>query len=223
MPAMDKKTDQDTRKAIIEASMSLFARRGYHGTSVAQIAEATGLTKGALYWYFKGKEDLFLKVLDCIRENWQETIMNRVEAADGVAEKLSELFDATSEMVASNKNPYSMHLFLVSAGAQPEMREFEDAIRSAYAGYVRTLADTLRKGQEDGEIRRDVAAESAAVGIIGCLEGIVLQARLYPPTTVAAAVAEMKHYFVRSLGTATKRPARKAKPTPAPADQLDLF
>lgn len=223
MPAMNKKTDQDTRKAIIEASMSLFARRGYHGTSVAQIAEATGLTKGALYWYFKGKEDLFLKVLDRIRENWQETIMSRVEAADGVVEKLSELFDATSEMVASNKNPYSMHLFLVSAGAQPEMCEFEDAIRGAYGGYVRTLADTLRKGQEDGEIRRDVAAESAAVGIIGCLEGIVLQARLYPPTTVAAAVAEMKHYFVRSLGTAPKRPARKAKPASATADQLDLF
>lgn len=220
---MNKKTDQDTRRAIIEASMSLFARRGYHGTSVAQIAEATGLTKGALYWYFRGKEDLFLNVLDCIRVNWQQTIMNRVEAADGVVEKLTELFDATSEMVASNTNPYSMHLFLVSAGAQPEMREFEDAIRDAYAGYLTMLAGTLRKGQEDGEIRKDVAAESAAVGIIGCLEGIVLQARLYPPTTIAAAVAEMKHHFIRSLGAAPKRPVRKPKPAPATADQLDLF
>jgi AcrR family transcriptional regulator len=47
---MNEKNDLDTRKSIIEASMRLFARRGYHGTSVAQIAEATGLTKGALYW-----------------------------------------------------------------------------------------------------------------------------------------------------------------------------
>jgi AcrR family transcriptional regulator len=223
MPTMTRKTDQDTRKTIVEASMKLFAQRGYHGTSVAQIAEATGLTKGALYWYFKGKEDLFLNVLDCIKKTWQETIMNRVEASDGVIGKLSELFDATSEMVASSTNPYSLHLFLVSAGAQPEMREFEDAIKDAYAGYVKTLADTLRQGQEDGEIRRDVAAESAAVGIIGCLEGIVLQARLYPPATVAAAVAEMKHHFLRSLHTAPKRPSGKAKPAPATADQLDLF
>jgi AcrR family transcriptional regulator len=220
---MDKKTDQDTRKAIVEASMSLFARRGYHGTSVAQIAEATGLTKGALYWYFKGKEDLFLTVLDCIKENWQNTIMSRVEASTGVVEKLGVLFDATSEMVASSSNPYSMHLFLVSAGAQPEMREFEDAIKEAYAGYVKILADTLKKGQEEGEIRRDVAAESAAVGIIGCLEGIVLQARLYSPPTIAAAVAEMKQYFVNSLTTAPKRPARREKPVPATAAQMDLF
>ena len=225
MPNMNKKTDQDTRQAIVDASMSLFARRGYHGTSVAQIAEATGLTKGALYWYFKGKEDLFLTVLERIKENWHNTIMSRVEASDGVIEKLSELFDATSEMVASNNNPYSMHLFLASAGAQPEMQEFEDAIKAAYAGYVKILADTLRKGQEDGEIRRDVAAESAALGIIGCLEGIVLQARLYPPATAAAALAEMKHYFIDSLHIAPKRPVRKAKPvpTPATADQLDLF
>jgi hypothetical protein len=90
---------------------------------------------------------------------------------------------------------------------------------------VKILADTLRKGQEEGEIRRDVAAESAALGIIGCLEGIVLQARLYPPATAAAALAEMKHYFINSLHVAPKRPARKAKaaPAPSPADQLDLF
>ena len=220
---MTKNVDQDTKRAIVEASMKLFARRGYHGTSIAQIAEATGLTKGALYWYFKGKEDLFLTVLDCIKENWQKTIMDRVEASDGVIEKLEQLFDATSEMVAAGENPHSMHLFLVSAGAQPEMREFEDAIRAAYSGYVKTLADTIRTGQEDGEIRRDIDSESAAVGLIGCLEGIVLQARLHPPATVAAAVAEMKHHFVRSLQTSPKRAPRKAVRTPAGSDQLSLF
>lgn len=221
---MDKKNDQDTRKAIVEASMRLFARRGYHGASVAQIAEATGLTKGALYWYFKGKEDLFLTVLDCIKENWRNAVMSRVEASRGVIEKLGELFDATSEMLGSDENPHSMHLFLVVAGAQPEMPEFEDAIKSAYAEHVKFIADTIRSGQEEGEIRRDIDAESAALGIIGCLEGIMLQAKLHPPAAVAAAIAEMKHHLVRSLSVASlkrlsKRPARAT----AGADQMKLF
>jgi len=192
---------------------------------VAQIAEATGLTKGALYWYFKGKEDLFLTVLDCIKDDWQKTIMSRVEASQGVTEKLEQLFDATSEMVAASENPYSMHLFLVAAGAQPEMREFEDAIKTAYAGYVKTLADTIRQGQEDGEVKRDVDAESAAVGIIGCLEGIVLQSRLHSPATIAAAIAEMKRHFIRSLcATTAMRTPKKEKEIPTPtADQLNLF
>ncbi|RJP75278.1 MAG: TetR/AcrR family transcriptional regulator [Candidatus Abyssobacteria bacterium SURF_17] len=220
---MDNKTEQDTRKEIIEASMRLFSRRGYHGTSVAQIAEATGLTKGALYWYFKGKEDLFLTVLEHIRDHWQKTIMSRVEACQGVIEKLEQLFEATSEMVAAAENPYSMHLFLVSAGAQPEMREFEDAIKAAYAGYVKTLAETIRAGQEDGEIRKDIDAQSIAVGIIGCLEGIVLQARLHAPAAVAAAIGEMKRQFIRSLSSSVVRASKKEKPAPLTADQLNLF
>lgn len=220
---MNKKADADTKKAIVEASMDLFARRGYHGTSIAQIAEATGLTKGALYWYFKGKEDLFLSVLDSIRENWQQAVMARVEASQGTLRKLEQLFDATAEMVAAGTNPPSMHLFLVSAGAQTEMQEFEEAIRSAYAGYVKALANTLKTGQEEGEIRRDVDVESVSVGIIGCLEGIVLQTRLHSPATVAAAIAEMKHQFVGSLSVVRGRPSRKEKTPPLSADQLSLF
>ena len=65
---MNEKNNQDTRKAIIEASMRLFAQRGYHGTSVAQIAEATNLTKGALYWYFDSKDAIIISILDQVFE-----------------------------------------------------------------------------------------------------------------------------------------------------------
>jgi AcrR family transcriptional regulator len=191
---------------------------------VAQIAEATGLTKGALYWYFKGKEDLFLTVLDRIRTHWRDEIISRVEASDGVRDKLEQLFDATSEMVASAENPYSMHLFLVAAGAQPEMTDFEEAIKSAYAEYVKLISETIRTGQEEGEIRRDIDAESAALGIIGCLEGIVLQARLHPPATVATSVAEMKRHFIRSLLSSTpKKTPKKVAREPAGSDQMKLL
>jgi hypothetical protein len=117
-----------------------------------------------------------------------------------------------------------MHLFLVSAGAQPEMAAFEDALKSAYADYVKLVADTIRNGQQEGEILRDIDAESAALGIIGCLEGMVLQARLHPPATVAAAIAEMKRRFALSLNSAApKRPRAKAPRIPAGADQMKLF
>jgi AcrR family transcriptional regulator len=236
---MEKKNDKKTRKEIVDASMKLFARRGYHGTSISHIAEATGLTKGALYWYFKGKEDLFLTVLERIKENWRKTVLSRIEEPDAVLEKLEGLFDSTSEMVASNDNPYSMHLFLVAAGAQPEMPEFEHAIKSAYSEHVKIIADTIRTGQEDGEIRRDIDAESAAMGIIGSLDGIVLQARLHPPAIVATAISEMKEHLVRSLGVASqetaspnggdtakktsRKKARKPAPSSLPADQMNLF
>jgi AcrR family transcriptional regulator len=165
-----------------------------------------------------------LTVLDRIRTHWRDEIISRVEASEGVIGKLEQLFDATSEMVASTENPYSMHLFLVAAGAQPEMTDFEDAIRSAYAEYVKLISDTIRNGQEEGEIKRDIDAESAALGIIGCLEGIVLQARLHPPATVATSVAEMKRHFIGSLLSGVPKRARKTAPREkAGSDQMKLF
>lgn len=53
-----------TRDALLEAAGRAFARRGYHGASVEEIAADAGLTKGALYYNFAGKEDLFLALLD---------------------------------------------------------------------------------------------------------------------------------------------------------------
>ena len=54
----------ETRARLIEAAGVVFARRGFHGASVEQIAAEAGLTTGALYWHFKSKEELFLALAD---------------------------------------------------------------------------------------------------------------------------------------------------------------
>ena len=51
--------------------MDLFAAYGYRGTSLARIARAAGVTKGALYWHFAGKEEFFLAVTDKVLREWR--------------------------------------------------------------------------------------------------------------------------------------------------------
>jgi AcrR family transcriptional regulator len=53
-----------TRQELLEAATVVFARNGYHATSVDQVAEAAGYTKGAVYSNFRSKEELFLELLD---------------------------------------------------------------------------------------------------------------------------------------------------------------
>lgn len=55
---------QRTRDDLLEAATQVFAERGYHGTSVEEVAEAAGYTKGAVYSNFSSKEELFLALLD---------------------------------------------------------------------------------------------------------------------------------------------------------------
>ena len=55
---------EETASKIFHQAMRLFLAKGYHGTSVDDITRAAGITKGALYWYFKSKEDLLNKIIE---------------------------------------------------------------------------------------------------------------------------------------------------------------
>jgi AcrR family transcriptional regulator len=52
------------REALLEAAVEVFARRGYRDSSVDEIAERAGYSKGAVYWHFSGKDDLFFALLE---------------------------------------------------------------------------------------------------------------------------------------------------------------
>ena len=60
MPKTQKQLQSEqTRQRIIEAAAQLFVRKGFYGTSIADLAQATGLTKGALYHHFENKDAIF--------------------------------------------------------------------------------------------------------------------------------------------------------------------
>lgn len=68
-----------TRRDLLDAAARVFAERGYHTTSVDQVAEAAGFTKGAVYSNFTSKEELFLELLD-----------RQIDQAVGVLEQVLE-------------------------------------------------------------------------------------------------------------------------------------
>src|SRR3954471_23906747 len=66
---------RDGREALLQAALEVFAERGYTGASVDQIAERAGYSKGALYWHFPSKDDVFFALLEeRIDRPWRQTI-----------------------------------------------------------------------------------------------------------------------------------------------------
>ena len=66
---------------LIDAAMDLFASYGYRGTSLARIARAAGVTKGALYWHFADKEEFFIAVVAKVLGEWDLHI-RKIRARD---------------------------------------------------------------------------------------------------------------------------------------------
>ena len=95
--------------------MDLFASYGYRGTSLARIARAAGVTKGALYWHFADKEEFFLAVVAKVLGEWERRIREGGQAANA-AEFRAEFLKMFDTMAALNeKNPWVTRLLLIIA------------------------------------------------------------------------------------------------------------
>lgn len=89
-------TDEDKarkRREILDAAKAVFAERGYHATTVAEVARAAGLSYGLIYWYFESKDALF----DALMEHEERQLRRAIEAAlddVGRQDRLASLRDA---------------------------------------------------------------------------------------------------------------------------------
>ena len=79
---MQSSEGRDLHQEILESARQLFIEQGYHGLAMRQIAEAVGVTKAALYYHFKDKEELFLAVLDEYMEE-NSRLIDRIRSEGG--------------------------------------------------------------------------------------------------------------------------------------------
>jgi AcrR family transcriptional regulator len=116
---------EETRAELVEAAARVFARRGFHGASLEQIAREAGYSTGAIYWHFEGKDDLFLAVYEDytatrVRE-WSEVN----ERAEGDLPRRARAY-ADQWTARLRRDPEFLVLsleFLVHAWRDPMLRE----------------------------------------------------------------------------------------------------
>lgn len=95
------KSTRNTKQEIVNASLELFASKGYGGTSMNDIISAVGISKGSVYWHFKSKEEIFMQVITESYAEWINLVNTELAAIDGPIDKLrkyGELFIATIDM-----------------------------------------------------------------------------------------------------------------------------
>jgi AcrR family transcriptional regulator len=144
------KSDASTRK-VLKAALSLFSRQGFRATTMRQIARRSGLSVGALYHHFGGKEEIFGQLID---QYWQvlldpELPLNRIFSAVRFPEDLEEMAAAIEDVVAAN----SAHILLIYI----DVIEFKGKhIKTFYQQmadrFAATYAERLAARQEAGEL-----------------------------------------------------------------------
>lgn len=166
-----------TRQLLLETSLDLFARSGYDSTSVDAICRKAGMSKGAFYHHFTGKQELFLALfeqwlhgidaeLDAIRAG----APNAAAALRAMADTLRAVFD-----VARGRLPMFLEFWMQ---ARHNRRVWKATIEP-YRRYQAYLADLVRQGTRDGSLRR-VNPENASRMLVSTAVGWLIQSVLDP-------------------------------------------
>ena len=154
-----------TQQAILRAAMAEFADKGLGGARIDAIAERAGINKRLIYYYFEGKDRLFLTVLeqtyDDIRSAEQAL---HLEAQDPV--------QAMRELVAFTWNHYVRHpefLHLLNSENLHRARHLKQSsrIREMNSPLIQTLGEVLERGRRDGVFRGGIDPVQLYISIAG--------------------------------------------------------
>jgi AcrR family transcriptional regulator len=196
----------NTRDRLLAAARRVFARSGFHGASVEEIASEAGFSTGALYSNFDGKEDLFLVLMEREIDEHAREIADAVSARSSVSERARG--GAQQWMTMIEREPEVLLLFMEfwaygvrDAGVRPKVAARFAQVRELL---TRLIADSAL----EFDLELDIPAEQLAVAIDALADGIARQKladpEAVPDELMGRVIALLLAGATRPAGTGTR-------------------
>ena len=146
------------KETIVHESLKLFSLKGFLSTSIHDILEAAGTSKGGFYNHFSSKEDLFFHVLDKARRIWREKNLAGLDEIDNPAQKLTVLLNNYKDryLKDAHNSPGGCVFVTLSAELNNQRPHLSKEIETGFIGLKRLIKRLLEQGKETGDIKNDV-------------------------------------------------------------------
>jgi AcrR family transcriptional regulator len=172
-----------TRVEILEAAITLFARRGFLATTMAELAKAIRMTPGALYWHFPTKEDLLLAAIEDLHQRFLNEFVDLLSEHRKLTarEQLISFLNRSQQFLRYHRE-YGIFFGMVAAESAEANDRVADAIREKLDIYVQVAAGIIRYGQKKQEFRTDVDPLHTAHGVMSAYMGLLVHQNLFRST-----------------------------------------
>ncbi len=154
---------------ILEAAVKVFARQGFHQSTVAQIAKEAGVADGTIYLYFKNKDDILVQFFSVRTKQVFESFREAVDAAETSADKLRNLVRRHLAEFQRDKDGavvYQVETHQNSRLAEAQIREMSKMYRDL-------ISEIVEQGQQEGAIRKDLYVGLVKRFIIGSVDEVI--------------------------------------------------
>jgi AcrR family transcriptional regulator len=189
----------ERRKAIVQAALELFTRRGARGTSIADVAEKVGISPPAVLHHFGTKNELLLAVV-AERDRRAAGPFLDILSKGGLA-GIAGLVRAAVEN-EQERGLVSCYVVLEAENLQPDDVAHDYFIDRSWI-MRNALREAIVEGQRTGEIRADVDADTKAVEIVAFMKGASVQWSLDPDLSLVGLYRSYLDTLVRDLSATT--------------------
>ena len=194
-----------TVEAIKSVSLALFARNGYEGTSLADIAEGVGIKKPSLYAHFKGKEDLFLSVFQDVL--WEhvahaEQLMITIEHST-LEEKLFTILRDTCQYYLNHEDKITFLKRVMLFPPDFLKNDLRAKFLESEQAFTKILHSIFTEGVEQ-KVIRNVPIEDLLASYYCLIDGLFIQMFYYGTEKYEARLQSVWNIFWAGVKTTTK-------------------
>jgi len=163
-----------TRANLLKTALSVFSAKGYASATLDDVAKAAKVTRGAIYWHFKSKADLYNTLTQELSARGASVVQQAVAEGGTLLEILRRVFIRQCALIEEDKEARAvMELALFKTGLNPELQAGRKKQLEAGNALVEGIADAMRQGIAQGVLRKDLDAVDMARAFIAFENGTI--------------------------------------------------
>lgn len=158
--------EQDRRRTILRAAVDVFAKKGYHGCRIADVAREAGVAYGLVYHYFQNKDELLRSVFEAGWSGFVERLEEVAVSRRSLEEKVRAFVDIAFE--SYRRDPKGVKVLILEIGRSPAGGRVNRG--GAFAGVIQLAAGMFAEAQAGGALRPEVDPLLSAALLFGAIE-----------------------------------------------------
>jgi len=163
-----------TRETVLKVALSVFSAKGYAATSLEDIAREAEVTRGAIYWHFKSKADLYNTLVESVSARANTVVQEAAAEGGSLTEVLQRIFVRQMTLIEEDAELRALaELMLFKTEPAPALASGRKKQIESGKALVAEIADVMRQGIRQGILRSDLDPEDIARAFLALQNGAI--------------------------------------------------
>ena len=200
MARRTKEAAAETRASLLDAAEHLFLKQGVSGTSLAQIAAAAGATRGAIYWHFKDKADLFNAMMDRVTLPFETAIDELLIQDDSLQAIRNHTLETMNQLVQDEQLQRVLTVAMLMVELVPEHSLIRARHELGADRFSARMAHAIKQRAERDKLQLSAPPEQLGIGLHSLVFGLMQLWVLKPNFDLKATCQTAMDAYLRGAG-----------------------